>query len=328
MLSRKLDKDFIGGVKFYFFMLKQMYHIATSKTCIIDSYIIPISILNHKRDLKVVQIWHALGAIKKFGYQTLGKESGRNIKVSKMMDMHKNYDVIISGSVAMVPYFSEAFNADFDKLISLGLPRIDYLVNNQKLIKNKIHKAYPKLNSKKVILYVPTFRTNESNHVKGLINSINLSKYNLIIKSHPSKKIKFSNDRVYRCKEFTALELLTIADYVITDYSAISIEAAILEKPVYFYVYDYSEYIEKNGLNIDLYKEMPGCVFKSAYELMYSLNKKQYDFNLIRNFKSKYVANVSGNITTLLADYILKGNLGEVNDESKEKIKKTFVKSI
>jgi ATP-dependent DNA ligase len=57
-------------------VLNEMFHLATSKYCIIDSYVIPVSILKHRNKLVIIQIWHALGAIKKFGYASLGlKES-------------------------------------------------------------------------------------------------------------------------------------------------------------------------------------------------------------------------------------------------------------
>ena len=56
-------------------ILIEMYHLATSKAAIIDSYIIPISVLTHKKELVIIQIWHALGAIKKFGYASIDRKS-------------------------------------------------------------------------------------------------------------------------------------------------------------------------------------------------------------------------------------------------------------
>ena len=36
---------------YYFHIYHQMYHLATSKVCLTDTYIIPISILKHKKSL-------------------------------------------------------------------------------------------------------------------------------------------------------------------------------------------------------------------------------------------------------------------------------------
>lgn len=64
MLCKKIENKIL----YMFHILKQMYHIATSKVVILDSYCIPISVLKHKKNLKVIQMWHAVGSMKKFGY--------------------------------------------------------------------------------------------------------------------------------------------------------------------------------------------------------------------------------------------------------------------
>lgn len=308
-LTKKMGKGFKACMGYYFHLYSQMYHLATSQTCVLDSYCITVSVLHHKKNLRVVQIWHALGAIKKFGYQTLGKQLGRDEKIARLMRMHKNYDLVVSGSEAMKPYFKEAFEVEEDKIVSVGLPRVDYLLKNTKKIADKIYLRYPKLQEKKVILYVPTFRKTNRIHIHNLIRQIDFNRYHLIVKHHPNKSFPLRDERVYTCADFSSLDLLNVADFVITDYSAISIEAAVLEKPVYFYLYDYEQYKEVNGVNVDLEKEMQGCVFKQAKDLIKSIESTPYNIHLIKKFKNKYVTNLEGNSTYLIANYILKGDL-------------------
>ena len=45
----------------------------------------------------MIQMWHAIGKIKKSGYQTLDKDSGRSRAVAELLCMHRNYDYIIAG---------------------------------------------------------------------------------------------------------------------------------------------------------------------------------------------------------------------------------------
>ena len=45
----------------------------------------------------------------------------------------------------MAPYFAKAFNCDKSKLYELGLPRVDYLVKNEKILKKQIYSTYPDL---------------------------------------------------------------------------------------------------------------------------------------------------------------------------------------
>ena len=105
-------------------------------------------------------------------------------------------------------------------------------------------------------------------------------------------------------KKYITYDLLKISDYIITDYSAVAFEASILNKPIYFYVYDYDEYISDTGVNIDLYKEMPNCVFETADKLYTSITKKKYNFDQLNKFRDKYVSNQNGDSTIKIVDLI------------------------
>ena len=59
-----------------------------------------------------------------------------------------------------------------------------------------------------------------------------------------------SSDKIYSNQsDFTGMDLLHVADYIITDYSAIVYEASIVEKPIYFYTYDYDKYMDDKELD-------------------------------------------------------------------------------
>ncbi len=148
--------------------------------------------------------------------------------------------------------------------------------------------------------------------MKKFIKAVDLDKYNVIInihpvayKYHPDIDKYVSDNRIYRCREFSTQELLSVADITITDYSSFVFEGAILEIPTYLYVPDYEKYTSKNGLNVDIFKELPGCVFKDAKAMFKKIDKNDYDMNVIRNFKNKYVTNCDGNATKLLVDFII-----------------------
>lgn len=299
-IEKKLTDVAIKEIPVIFY---QMYHLATSNICVIDGYNIPISVLRHKKNLKVIQIWHSLGAIKKFGYQSLTTDKDKLI--AECLCMHKNYDYIISGSNSMIPYFKEAFGYSDETFLSIGLPRVDYLLTKGNFNRNKIYSKHPELKNKKIILYAPTFRNNKNYKIDELINSIDLEKYFLIVKLHPNIKYSINPKNVYLCESFTTLQLLSVADYVITDYSAISIEASILNIPIYLYVYDYDEYKKNPGININLYDEFPGYVFQDPSELYKRLSKDEYDFGVVKKYKKKYTTYLDKKVTKRLADFIV-----------------------
>ncbi len=311
VLCKVLKKGIKDRINYCFYILKCMYHISTSKVCILDGYSIPISILKHKKNLEVIQIWHASGAIKKFGYQSLNKKEGRGTEIAKIMNMHKNYKYVMAPSNITASFYEEAFGIDKDKIFINGLPRLDYILDsdlgNDKL--KEFYNQYPKYKNKnkKTILYVPTFRknTDSTENIKKLINAVNKSKYNLIIKLHPLDKSE-ETKKYTVSKKYSTYDLLKIADYIITDYSAVAFEASLLNKPLYFYVYDIDDYKKVRGLNVDLFKEMNNSTSRNIKEITKSIENNKYDYDELDNFRDKYMGKDYRNNTSKLVDFIFK----------------------
>lgn len=291
ILCKMIPKKIWGRVKYCFYIIKCMYHLATSKVCIVDGYVIPVSALKHKKGLVIVQTWHAMGAIKKFGYQTLDKNGGSKRSVANIMRMHKNYTFITCASESTKIIYSKAFEIPKEQILTLGMPRIDYILGKNNEIDNKVQKLieeYPNLKEKKVILYVPTFRKGKYIPIQNILKIVNTEKYNLIIRLHPLDGTKVE-EKYKVSSEYTTFDLLKIADYIITDYSAIAFEASILNKPTYFYLYDIMEYNENIGLNIDFQKEMKNASFQEFEPIYNAIEMQEYNMEELENFKNKYI---------------------------------------
>lgn len=309
ILTKKLEKSLFSKIKYFFHMFIQMYHIATSKTVVLDSYCIMISILNHKRELKVIQIWHALGSLKKFGYSSLNKNDGRSTKIAKLMNMHKNYTYILTSSEISKPFFQEAFRAKDEQMKVMSLPRVDFLQSelSKEKVREKFYQIYPEVyNQKKNILYCPTQRKNNGIDIQKLIDVTDTEKYNLIIKLHDGQEfIYVDNHNISKNINFTGMEFLHIADYIITDYSAIVYEAAIVEKPIYFYDYDYDTYMDDRGWYIDYKREMPGPIEKDIREIMKLIEEEKWNKQKVIDFKRKYIDDLSMGVTKKIVQLIL-----------------------
>lgn len=301
MLCRTLDGGINSTVfdkmKYIVHMFEQMIHIATAKIVILDSYCIAVSILKHKKSLKVIQIWHSMGTMKKFGYTTLNTVEGTKRSVAVAMKMHRNYDYIFASSDAYKEHLAKGFNCSIEKIITMPLPRLDLLNSEEysKLIRRKIYKAYPELESKPIILYCPTFRKDEREFeraVQKLISSVDSEKYNLVIKLHPLSKIKLRGN-VILAKEFSSFDMIFVADYFISDYSCIIYEAAVRNVPLFFYNFDMELYEEGRGLAIDYYSELPGVISKDMDVIMEAIEEDRlnhgYDREGLKKFADKYV---------------------------------------
>ncbi len=302
---KKLFGNLSSSLKYYFGLYRQMRLIATSKVIIVDGYNLPVSLLKHKKGTKVIQLWHALGAIKKFGYQTLGHKDGVSPMVAKILKMHANYDYVISGSEGMNPYFAEAFNVSPDKVLAIGTPTADYMRTKDEDKTRSIYERYPMMKEKINVLYTPTFRNDKRDHTKDLIASFDFSKANLLVALHPKDELTLDDDCIIKVnrKEFLVSDIIKTVDYVITDYSAIMLEAALAKKKILLYTYDYEKYSKDNGLNIDLKKEYPHLTYSNSDDLVKTIVNNTYDMKEYQKFTDKYVTKVD-NSTRAIIDLI------------------------
>lgn len=223
------------------------------------------------------------------------------------MRMHRNYDVIIAGGKAFNPFYCASFGVDESVLYNVGLPRMDMLRENTEKCRRQFYDAYPELEGKKIVLYAPTFRKGQIFDPKGIVDAFDFNgRQQLIIKRHPNQRLNEENlGQAMTCDEVPTSTVLSVCDCVITDYSAITIEAAILKKPVYFYLFDYEDYLSRNGLNVLLSDEFPDSVFTSPDKLFDSIENGTYDFDNYRRFCEKYLPAQSGRATDKIAALII-----------------------
>lgn len=308
-LCKKIGKGILGKISYAFHILLQMYHLATSKVAIVDSYCIPVSLLNHKKSLLVIQIWHALGNMKRFGYAMLDKPEGSSSKLAYAMRMHKNYDYLTISSMSFAKDFLEGFSAKAEQLVELPLPKTDLLTDKEYASQKRaeITAKYPKLSGKKNILYCPTFRKSDS-HIKeaaeNLLRFLNTQKYNLILSDHPvSSNQEADADGILRFAEST-FELLFAADFVISDYSTVFYEAGLLGLPIFSYAFDWKEYSQKREINFDIEKEFPGLFTDDAEKIISDIENEIFDFERLNAFINKNVSVGNGNCTQRLTEFI------------------------
>lgn len=305
-LIKKVFSNLKSTLSYYFSLYDQMVSIASSKVIIVDGYNLPVSLLKHKKGTKVIQMWHALGAIKKFGYQSIGKVDGINPTVARILKMHANYDYVISGSEGMNKYFAEAFNVPIEKVLAIGTPSIEFLKKKDNKITKKIKEKYPALKNKINVLYSPTFRNEKNYNYEELINNTDFAKVNLIITNHFKVEERVTDPRVININsnEFQTFDILKIVDYVITDYSALMIDAAVINKKILLYVYDYDEYKKNNGVNLDLLNDFPTIAYQDAKKLMNIINKNKYDIKAYHEFQKKYTPHIKTTSTEANMDLI------------------------
>ena len=314
-LTRLLRKEkSLKSLGYIGHMFRQEACILRSRVVVMDTYCIVNSMLPHRKSVKTLQIWHALSAVKKFGWQTVGLEDGSSEKTARLMRMHKGYDYVACASDITAEHFCEAFRVPREKIVKLGLPRIDYI--RRKTTGSEAEEAaaavrdrYPLLKrpGTKTILYAPTFHKGKPADVRGLAEALDPERYNLIVKLHPIDRAtgeKVEADNIIYDTEFRSYDILPAADIVISDYSSLVVEATLADKPLYIYAYDIDSYRRTTGLNLDFAQEpIAEYVYTDARGLAEGL-EKPYDISRLRAFRDRYIDIDTENCTRDLADFI------------------------
>lgn len=280
---------------------KQLYYINRSKLVIINDNNYVIS--RYKREgVQVLQVWHATGAIKKFG-----NSIKREYPIA-------NYNYVIANSGFWLHPYCEAFNISMINIKITGMPRVDHLFDKNYLTSTKeaLLLKYPLLKGKKVILYAPTFRGN----IYQGFNSIafdgqkildNLGdEYVILYKYHPLlKNVKhMENNAHFNMNHEDIHDLFTISDYLISDYSSIIFDFSLLHKPMVFYVPDIQTYMDTVGCFVDYQKVMPGPKCKTIEELVTGIKKS--DTSQINEFRDTFFAFKDGCNTQRVMELINK----------------------
>ena len=304
-----LNHPIENKIIYIFKIAQQMFNIATSRAVILDTYNIPISILSHRKGLAIIQIWHALGAFKSFGLLAIGKSEGSSQEIASAMKMHKNYTYVSCASETMGEIYQKAFGVSGSEIVLSGSPRVDYLkdIEIQSAQKKSLREKYSIPNHKKVILFTPTFRKNSAIPVEKLISEIDFDKFVLVFRKHPLDRKTFVNEsRVIIPDENEAIELLAIADYLITDYSAVVFEAVVMDIPCYFWVYDQSDYKTSRGFLMDFENEAPGKLYSNPGTLIKDFNPADINSPKFTSFKNKYLQTLTFNNSQTIAELALK----------------------
>jgi len=337
----KNDYDFKKKsiLKLINFFIITPYHIARSKTILMDNIFLAFAYTKFKKNVSVVQLWHGTGTIKKFA---LDSEEGEVKKLAKKSNSRNTH--LIIGSSEMFSIYRSAFDMENKNIFPIGTPRTD-LFFDEKFMKSKInnfYEKYPELLNKKIILYAPTFRDDVLNVINNSQKKFESEKlylnieildilkkldndYILALKLHPAISRNFSikdlnidkslKKRVYdfsninndnyneNNNDITLNSLLLISEVLISDYSSVIFEYSLLNKKMIFYPYDIKEYEENSrGFYFDYENFVPGPIFYSAKGISEEIMKEMDEKNeyTIKKFKSKYMDKADGNSTERL----------------------------
>jgi len=294
-----------------------VYHLATSDRIIVDNYEGFLAVTDFKPGTKCVQLWHAAGAVKKFGLEDMSVKKRSKSAIERFKKVYNRFDHVVVGSEKMTDIFCQSFGIGEERILRTGIPRTDFFYNEEKKKEamEKLYREYPLIKDKKVILYAPTFRDNERSVKESPINIEKLyeafkDEYLFIFKTHPIVKNHIDN----KYKEFVIdmshyeniNHLLLVTDILISDYSSVPFEFALLEKPMIFYAYDLEEYTRERGIWEEYNDMVCGPIARNTEEIIQAIKKNDFDESEIKRFKEVWNRYSDGNSSDNLVNELYK----------------------
>ena len=307
-------KRFLFGITF------QKYY-ARCKCVFLTDNFDPLYAHQPRKGTKVIQLWHACGAFKKWGYSTLDLPWGGSREDMLRFPMHNTYTHVFVSSEAVIPCYAEAFRCSERRIMAYGTPRTDVyfdknFVSSQR---EELLKIFPEIGDRKIILYAPTFRGNsptaaynENPLDYGKLKTALGDEYALVMKLHPFTAKKFGlaeeekekyGDFIFDGSKSLKIETaLCAADILIADYSSLIFEYALLNKPMLFYAYDLEEYEHDRSFYFDYKSFVPGKIVINNDEIIKAIRDNDFRADRIPAFREKFMGACDGECVKRIAE--------------------------
>ena len=306
-----------GIRKPFSFFIGKAFHMATAGTILEDNEFLPMAYLHFSKKVKVVQLWHGTGTIKKFGQDA---NSGELADLEKRVDERITH--LIVNSEFTKKQYAHTFGMEESRALVLGLPRSDLLQDTEYLEKRrkKFYMDYPELRNKRIVLYAPTFRDSQADHptlpldFREFANELPKDTV-MLLRLHPfvaqafdSSALRAVERKIMNMSDYVGVTtLLAVADILVTDYSSIVFEFCLLKKPMIFYAYDLEQFRENGRDFYEDYETMvPGPIVKNQAELLDAIEKVSDNPEIVEQFVQERFAFTDGKATERLVQHIFK----------------------
>ncbi|GAB2538282.1 CDP-glycerol glycerophosphotransferase family protein [Gracilibacillus alcaliphilus] len=280
--------------QYYFYLLRARYWVNNQN---FPAY------LKKRSKTTYLQTWHGT-PLKRMLFDIENIQGRNDDYLERIGNTVKNWDYLISPS----RYASEKFQSAFrytGEILELGYPRNDiFFIDNKEEYISKIKNKLQLPKDKKIILYAPTFRDDQTSKRNKFLFDLNLDLYKmqehlgndyiLLLRMHVviSNKIKIDpelQDFVKNVSNYPDIqELSLMTDILVTDYSSIMFDFANTKKPIIFYTYDFDNYRDNlRGFYMDFENEAPGPFVYDTEQLINNIEDIE---KIEAKYKEKYTA--------------------------------------
>lgn len=289
-----------GKLRYALRLVRGMHLLRTSRLVVVDNAWLPVHVAPHRAATEVVQVWHAEGALKRFGVDTV-----RPLDEPERTFLHRHYDWVVTSGEASREAWSRAFRTPLDRVLPLGSPRTDLFFDEAAMAaaRARVLAAHPELDGRRVILYAPTFRGRgrakrpgaglDAPRLRAALGPGDA----LVLKSHPNLDRRLVPTDGYDAivePRVDLNDLLVATDILVTDYSSAIFDVALLRRPLVLLVEDLEDYERDPGLYLDYRAEMIGTQVRDTDGVIEAISTGRFDLAPYEAFVARHLAASDG----------------------------------
>ncbi|UUU22584.1 bifunctional glycosyltransferase/CDP-glycerol:glycerophosphate glycerophosphotransferase [Streptomyces sp. DSM 40750] len=257
----------------------------------IDNQSYPLK-LTKRPGTTYLQTWHG-SALKRMGFDEPGWKLKTRAEQAEQQRTLDRFDHFLIRSEHDVRTLAKAFRLREKVLLRVGYPRNDVLAQARETAQRPPLAAELGIPAdKKILLYAPTFRHHGQRRftlpfdVERFAETFG-DEYVLLVRAHYLNHVVLPPSVRGRVIDVSAhhdvTPVLALADALITDYSSVMFDYALLDRPMLFFTYDYEEYVhEGRGTYFDLLERAPGPILRTEDELHSVLRESSLDEQTIK----------------------------------------------
>ena len=269
-------RPFRDGLKF---VVTGIPVIMRARVVFCDNYYAFLGGLYHPKNLTIVQLWHAAGAIKRFGWEDPTTQDRSASDQRRFQAVYDHFDEYVVGAPAMGAVFHRSYRVPTTRMQLLGYPRSDRLRDDQWIerTRQRVYQVAPELSGHRVILYAPTYREGVTfTPPAGLAAALTADPTaRVVVKLHPVLAAAATDlqrqlgRQVVVAETLSTGELLTVAETLVTDYSSVAFDYSLLPNAhsLLFYLFDLPSYTHNPGVQADLLDWLPSPALRNSQEL-------------------------------------------------------------
>jgi CDP-glycerol glycerophosphotransferase len=283
IVAREHEHEMPPGVEYVVAGTKDYYRLLARARYLVNNVNFPNDVV--KREGTVHVQTHHGTPLKKMGLDLrdayfAGKQGRMDFE--RLMRRCERWDYSITANAFSTEMWKSAYPVDCETL-EVGYPRNDVLVNASSDDVSSIRASLGIEPGRKAILYAPTHREyahgwSPTADVGRLARELGPDFVILKRVHYFYRGVSGGEEGVLDVSSHPSIEELCLAsDALVTDYSALMFDYAVLDRPIVIHAPDWEEYSRLRGTYFDLLAEPPGVVTRTDDELVEAFRSGAYE---------------------------------------------------